>query len=356
MRRILFFLVVLLPRAADAQSGYPLSQYMSAQMAIAPTISPDGKQVAFASDITGVLQLWRVSSSGGWPHQLTYFPSGIAEGPQWSPVDNEILVSADNGGDQQYQLYLVRSDGFRITPLAPHPKVRYRMGGWSRDGKSIFYASNARDERYYDCYVMDVATRKERRVFRKDAVMRARALSGDGRTLAAIDTHSEVNSDVYLVDVATGKGRLLTLHTGDAKYDAIGFTPDGRRLYVTSDQGREFVNLAWIDTTTGKLTFERNDKADVGGGLLSRDGRSLAFTRNLEGFEELASLRNIATPAACGVRWNSSLYRRIVPPAQGVVGKAIGKDPSDAPPAPRLTHPAHYAPLGGFVVHGVQLR
>jgi len=236
--------------AGQAKTSYPLSQYLSARMAIAPTCSPDGKQVAFLSDITGTLQVWNISSSGGWPQQLTFFPSGVAEGPRWSPTGDEILVSADTDGNQHYQLYLVRSDEFRLTPLTSKPRVRYMLGGWSRDGRRIFYSSNARDERYYDCYVMDIATRKERRVFQKDAVLSAKAVSADGRFLAADDVRSEVSGDVYIVSVATGNADLITSHSGDAKYDVIGFAADGRRLYVASDQGREFVNLAWIDTTT----------------------------------------------------------------------------------------------------------
>src|ERR1700732_1494244 len=32
--------------------------------------SPDGKQIAFTSDIAGRSNLWKVSASGGWPIQL----------------------------------------------------------------------------------------------------------------------------------------------------------------------------------------------------------------------------------------------------------------------------------------------
>ena len=32
--------------------------------------SPDGKQVIFTTDITGRLNLWKVSATGGWPIQI----------------------------------------------------------------------------------------------------------------------------------------------------------------------------------------------------------------------------------------------------------------------------------------------
>src|SRR5260370_8884523 len=32
--------------------------------------SPDGKQIAFTSDIAGRFNLWKVNASGGWPIQI----------------------------------------------------------------------------------------------------------------------------------------------------------------------------------------------------------------------------------------------------------------------------------------------
>jgi Tol biopolymer transport system component len=191
---------------ALADEAYTLRQYLSVRGALTPMISPSGKDVAFLSDITGITQLWRVSSKSGWPDQLTFFPGGVANA-RWSPTRDEIVVVADQDGDQKYQFFLVRADGTRTRPLTADPGVQHQWGGWSTDGKSIFYAANSRDKRYFDCYLMDVETRKSSRVFQKDAVLSTSALSKDGKTMAALAMRSEVNYDLYLVDTATGKAR-----------------------------------------------------------------------------------------------------------------------------------------------------
>jgi Tol biopolymer transport system component len=36
-----------------------------------PTFSPDGKQVAFVSDLSGIPQVWVVPAEGGFPVMLT---------------------------------------------------------------------------------------------------------------------------------------------------------------------------------------------------------------------------------------------------------------------------------------------
>jgi dipeptidyl aminopeptidase/acylaminoacyl peptidase len=172
--------------------------------------------------------------------------------------------------------------------LTADPKVQHQWGGWSADGRSIFYTANSRDERYFDCYVMDLETKKSRRVFARAAVLSASALSKDGKTLAALAMRSEVNYELYLVDTATGKGREVAAHQGDAKFLVIGFAADGKSLYLATDLGREFVNLARLDVATGELTFLQDERHDIASALLSADGRWLAFTTNRYGYEGLS--------------------------------------------------------------------
>jgi dipeptidyl aminopeptidase/acylaminoacyl peptidase len=287
MRRALM-LFVLLGLAGPARAGEPssLRQYFNIRGAVGTTISPDAREVAFLTDITGTTQVWKVSGKSGWPHQLTFFPSGVGSAA-WSPTGDEILVMADQDGNRQFQLFRVRADGTDVTALTADPKVEHQLGGWSRDGKFVFYTANGRDERYFDCYLLEVATKRARRVFEKDAVLSASALSADGRTLAALAQRSEVNSELYLVDTDTGKAREVAPHTGDAKFLIIGFAADGKALYLATDLGREFLNLARVEVATGELTFLQEEKHDIAGGLLSPDGRWLAFTTNQDGYELL---------------------------------------------------------------------
>jgi dipeptidyl aminopeptidase/acylaminoacyl peptidase len=280
---------VLLGAPAAAQTPYPLRRYLSIRSAARPTLAPDGRTVAFLTNLTGSAQVWTVPGGSGWPQQAT-FVSGSVASAEWSPTGDSILVVADDNGNEQFQFALVRADGTQWTPLTTDPKVRNEFGGWSQDGKTLYYASNARDPRFFDCYLMDVETKQARRVFQKDAVVMAAALSPNKRTLAAVEAQSNVNENVYLVDTTTGNARLLTPHTGDVKYDVIGFSTDGRTLTIASDQGRDFVNLATMDLASGKLTFLQDEKFDIENARLSNDGRFLAYTTNRDGYEELSVL------------------------------------------------------------------
>ncbi len=288
-KRWMIALLLLFALPAHAQKQYPLRQYLSIRSASAPNLSPDGKQVSFLSSVTGTLQVWKVPATGGWAEQLTFFGSGVAS-TLWSPVNNEMLVVADTDGNEQFQFFLVAGNATSIVPLTNDPKTRHTFGGWSKDGKQIFYSCNKRNPHYFDCYVMDIETRQARLVFQKDAILDSHALSSNGRTLIASSATSNVNQDLYVVDTATGQSRILTPHTGDAVYNIIGFTDEDRSLLLVTDQDRDFQNLAKVDVATGKLTFLKDDNHDLLGGEISHDGRTLALLTNRDGYGELSLL------------------------------------------------------------------
>jgi dipeptidyl aminopeptidase/acylaminoacyl peptidase len=287
MRRLLILAATIFPAGYSCAQTVPsLRQYLSIRGAGFPTISPDGSQIAFRTNITGTSQVWRVSSKSGWPQQLTFFPSSVGA-LKWSPTGNTIIVSADNNGDEQYQLYEVNADGTRIRPLTANPKVRHNFGGWSEDGKQIYYSSNKRDPKYFDCYLMDVASGAETLVFKMNAMTAAEALSRDGKTLIVAEAISNTDVNLYAVEVSTGKGRLLTPHTAEAVYNPIDFSADGKSIYLVTNQDRDFLNLAMIDLENGKLRFVQDEKADIEDARMSPNGRLLAYTINRDGYPDL---------------------------------------------------------------------
>ena len=70
------------------------------------TWSPDGKQIAFISNISGRNNLWLVPATGGWPTQLTISDQRQTQ-PAWSPDGTWIAFISDHDGDEQWDVFLV---------------------------------------------------------------------------------------------------------------------------------------------------------------------------------------------------------------------------------------------------------
>lgn len=73
--------------------------------------SPDGSDIAYSVNTSGQYNLWRQSSDGGFPHQVTLSTSQAVRDIAWSPGGRTMLFTADNDGDEFTRVYRVSAKG-----------------------------------------------------------------------------------------------------------------------------------------------------------------------------------------------------------------------------------------------------
>src|SRR5467141_159792 len=83
---------------AQAEKNLSIEKLYMTRAVGGTTWSPDGKTVAFISNITGRNNLWLVSAGGGWPSQLTISDQRQAA-PAWSKDGKWIAYQSDYDGD-----------------------------------------------------------------------------------------------------------------------------------------------------------------------------------------------------------------------------------------------------------------
>ena len=83
-----------------------------------PAFSPDGRQIAFVSNLSGLPQIWKVASSGGWPEMVTALEDPVGS-VTWSPDGAWLAFNLAPGGGMNEQIYLVRPDGTGMRRLTP---------------------------------------------------------------------------------------------------------------------------------------------------------------------------------------------------------------------------------------------
>ena len=99
--------------------------YMSDQ---SPGWSPDGTQVAFASDRSGNFEIYRMKAAPegrlNKPVNLTRNPTPFDQEPTWSPDGKKIAFSTDRDGNGE--IYSMRAtDGANPTNLTNHPALDF---------------------------------------------------------------------------------------------------------------------------------------------------------------------------------------------------------------------------------------
>ena len=265
---------------------FDIRRFLSIRSATGPSFSADGRRVTFLMDITGVPQVWSVPVEGGWPEQVTFYPDRVA-GVACAPAGDRLLFSKDVGGNERMQLFLTDGEGVDIDALTHHPEAIHTFGGWSWDGQAIAFAANRRHPAYFDIYVQAPGG-EARRIWETDGNVTPVGWLPDGSAVVVRRTHSNSNADLYLVDARDGSARHVTPHADEAVYNSVNVSPDGRRLYLTTDLGRDTRAPAVMELATGEVTLLEDRPWDAETMVLSRDGRYLAWTTNVEGYSEPA--------------------------------------------------------------------
>src|SRR5262245_47009573 len=101
------------PKSISSQSNpaakpVPIDDLFFSRRVSSPAWSPDGKTIAFTTNLTGRNNLWLVPSSGGWPIQLTVSDDRQFDGT-FSPDGKWIVYNQDFGGHEYYDIFAVRS-------------------------------------------------------------------------------------------------------------------------------------------------------------------------------------------------------------------------------------------------------
>ena len=268
---------------------FPFERFLNVRAAGGGTFSPDGERVAFVSDITGVPEVWAVPVAGGWPEQLTFGGERV-NFARFAPQGGHLVFGADIGGNELQQLYLLSADGAHVRDLTGVPSAMHYWGGWSPDGRQIAFASNRRDPHFFDIYTCHVDTGEIELVYQSDGMTYAAGFSQDGQRLLLTRMNGSLDEDLLLLDLGTRQATPITPHEGKAVYHGISWSSDGRGLYLATDQGRQTAALVFLDLTTRQMTLIDAPEWDVEALALSRDGRCLAYSVNVDGVSELRLL------------------------------------------------------------------
>jgi dipeptidyl aminopeptidase/acylaminoacyl peptidase len=304
-----FLLLVLLTAAAFSQNdviapnenlaveGVPkipaslaetADRYTNFRAANLQSWDPAARQMLITTRFADTAQVHLVKMPGGARTQLTFYPDRIS-GAWYSPTSGASFVfSKDIGGGEFFQLYrydLASGD----TTLLTDGKSRNTDPVWSYAGDKLAYGSTRRTGNDVDLYVVDPANPKSDHLLAQldGGGWTALDWSPDGRTILVSELISAQESYLWTVDTSSGAKTLITPKGGAVKiaYGTGRFSKDGKGIYVTTDKDSEFQRLTYIDLSTKQHTYLSSGIPwDVDEFEISRDGKTIAFVTNEDGF------------------------------------------------------------------------
>ena len=284
--------------------------YMTRAIAYAAW-SPDDKQVAFVTNISGRYNIWLVPAESGWPTQLTVSNQrqiNIA----WSPKGRWIAYNSDYDGNEQWDLFLVSTSNGQVVNLTNTPEVSEEGAAWSPDGEKLAYTVKPKQSANYELDVMEILTKKVTHITSNTPARLSNLnpiWSKDGKWIVFTQQDAPgKDANVFIVSASGGRATNLTSHEGEHNFTASDISPDGKTILLTSNSSNGYRNAGLLDIATKKVTWLTADKWEVTSGQFSPDGKRLSWTANIEGSWEIyvydvASKLARPLPIAHGLNW-----------------------------------------------------
>ena len=285
------------PNAQVEPRGLTIEKlYMTRQIGRA-TWSPDGKSIAFISNMSGRNNLWIVPSEGGFPVQMTVSDQRQTN-PAWSPDGKWIAYQSDFDGDEVWDIFLVSPKTGKVVNLTQTSEIAELNPTWSPDGRYLAYEVKPKTSAAYEIDVYDMIMREVKHVTSntpQDKRNMNPIWSKDGKFIVYTQEKAKgTDSNVFIAELASGQSTLLTPHDGEQLFSASAISPDGKRVLLTSNAANGYENVGLLDVTSKKTRWITKDKWEIHSGEFSPDGKRLTFSANVDGNEDIY-LHDLAT-------------------------------------------------------------
>jgi serine/threonine protein kinase/Tol biopolymer transport system component len=194
-----------------------------------PRLSPDGRRLALTVLRDGNWDVWVYDLERGVPTRLTFDDAAETE-QVWSPDGRELIFSSDKTGVDN--LYRKRADGSGETERLTESEGSQWACSWSRDGK-IALTGTAKGAGF-DVFVMSMSGEHKPETFLGTPFREGNpAFSPDGRWLA-YDSNESGRLEVYVRPFPAGGGRW---QVSDGGGGFPRWSRDGRELFYRTDTG-----------------------------------------------------------------------------------------------------------------------
>jgi dipeptidyl aminopeptidase/acylaminoacyl peptidase len=263
-------------------------KYTESRAAVAFDWHPTKRQMLIGTRFGNSPQVHEIKAPGAARTQLTFFEEPVAFA-SYDPQDAKFFVfSKDVGGNEFSQLFRYDFSTGSVSLLTDGG--RSQNGGlvWSHQKTAAAYASTQRNKVDRDIWIIEPAntTKDANRlvVENQGGGWSIADWSSDGKSLLLIEYISINKSNIYLADIATGVKKLITNQDEEVSYSSATFSKDGSHLWITTDKGSEFQQLASLQLSDGQIVpITQSIPWDIEGVAVSPNGKTIVLVANEAG-------------------------------------------------------------------------
>ncbi|MFY9151591.1 MAG: S9 family peptidase [Prolixibacteraceae bacterium] len=261
---VLFLGFVACQPALKKAPSIPMEDFFRNPEKTAFRLSPNGEYFSFLAPWESRLNVFIQKVGADSAVRITSETARDIAGYLWKG-NNRILFLKDTGGDENFQLYGVNTDGSDLKGLTVFEKVRTQLIDDLKDVEGeIIIGLNQRNPQVFDPFRLNVLTGEMSQLAENPGNIVGWMTDHDGKLRVAFATDGVNQTMLYRETEQEQFKPVLTTSFKETMSPQL-FTFDNKMLYSVSNLGRDKTALVTFDPAAGKeveVLFE-TDEADV---------------------------------------------------------------------------------------------
>lgn len=260
-----------------ANTLIPLEDFFRNSERVAYKLSPDGEHWAYLAPYEQRNNLFVEAVAGGSAKRITAVTDRDISDFFW--VNNEsIIYIRDQGGDENYHLYLRSIDGAVQRDLTPYPNVRVGIiDDLPDDSEHIIIGMNQRNPQAFDAYRLNIHSAALQCIAENPGTITTWLTDHKGKLRAAIATDGVNNQLLYRDEESEAFRLVRSLNFRQTLFPLFFDFDNGSQAYALSNLCRDKNAIVKVDLDTGEeleVLFE-HEEVDAGSLSYSRKRRVL---------------------------------------------------------------------------------
>jgi dipeptidyl aminopeptidase/acylaminoacyl peptidase len=243
---------------------YTVEQLMENQAIRGADFSADETKILVSNNKSGIFNVYELNTADTSMKQITGSAKESFFAVGYLPNSPDFIYSADNGGNENSHLFLVKSGAKSAQDLTNWANSSNRFFDWSADKKAMYVLSNKRDPKYFDLLKLDITTWNPTLIFKNDSGLDPDAISDSERYIALSKSITTDKNDLYLYDATTKSTKRIS-NDNEATWNVMGFEKNDKTMYYVTNDGNEFSYLVKYDIASGKADKIYETKWDING-------------------------------------------------------------------------------------------